>query len=79
LQLGKQEIVMDDRPGSNRAVMRLKAGKATAVFKVEVSTPGLVAIGGLVSGILLSTAGLVWVATSVARDHPVLSALRRRR
>jgi len=69
---------MEDRPRGNRAVFRLKAGKASMVAKVEVSTPGLFAIGALVSGILVSTAGLVWVATSVARDHPVLTLLRRR-
>ena len=69
---------MDDRPHSNRALFRLKAGKASMAARVEVSTPGLLAIGVLVSGILVSTTGLVWVATSVARDHPVLTALRRR-
>lgn len=69
---------MQESPARNRAVMRLKAGKVSAVLKVEVTTGGLVAIGGLVSGILLSTAGIVWVATAVARDHPLVTALRRR-
>jgi hypothetical protein len=69
---------MQESPARNRAVLRLKAGKVSAVLKVEVTTGGLVAIGGLVSGILLSTAGIVWVATVVARGHPLLTALRRR-
>ncbi|MDB5420186.1 MAG: hypothetical protein JWR59_133 [Brevundimonas sp.] len=71
------ESTMNDRPRGNRAVFRLMAGKASMVARVEVSTPGLFAIGALVSGILVSTAGLVWVATSVARDHAVLTTLRR--
>lgn len=69
---------MDDRLHPNRAVLRVKAGKASLVARVEVSTPGLFAIGALVTGILASTAGLVWVATAVARDHPLLAAVRRR-
>lgn len=69
---------MDDRSPANRAAFRLKAGKASMAAKVEVSTPGLFAIGALVSGILISTAALVWVATAVPRDHPVLTLLRSR-
>ena len=69
---------MDVPPRGARAVFRLKAGKTSLAAKVEVSTPGLYAIGALVSGILVSTAVLVWVATAAARDHPALTALRRR-
>ncbi|QTC90277.1 hypothetical protein [Brevundimonas goettingensis] len=69
---------MQPSPARNRAVMRLKAGKVSAVLKVELTNTGLVAIGGLVCGILVSTAGLVWVATATAREHPVVTALRRR-
>lgn len=39
---------------------------------------GLLAVGGMVSGILLSVAALVWTATSVRRRHPIASAWRRR-
>ncbi|CAN5306316.1 hypothetical protein BH10PSE1_BH10PSE1_13550 [soil metagenome] len=69
---------MDTQPQGNRAVFKVRAGKAAMSGKVEVSTPGLVAIGALVSSILLSTAALVWVATSVARDRPLVALLRRR-
>jgi hypothetical protein len=41
-----------------------------------VTPAGILAIGGLVSGILLSTAALVWVSTSVARRHPLATRLR---
>ena len=69
---------VDDQVRINRAVFKARWGKATLVSKVEVTTPGLIAIGALVSSILASTAGLVWVSTSVARERPVLTALRRR-
>jgi tetrahydromethanopterin S-methyltransferase subunit C len=39
---------------------------------------GLLAVGGMVSGILLSVAALVWTATSVRRHHPIANAWRRR-
>ena len=72
------ETNVDDQAGINRAVLKVRVGKAAITSKVEVTTPGLIAIGALVSSILVSTAGLVWVATSIARDRPVLTALRRR-
>lgn len=46
--------------------------------RVAVTTSGLLAIGGLVSSILLSTAALVWVSTSVARRHPLATRFRPR-
>lgn len=72
------EIKLDDQTRINRAVLKVRVGKAALTSKVEMTTPGLIAVGALVSSILVSTAGLVWVATSVARDRPVLTALRRR-
>ncbi|HEX8470291.1 MAG TPA: hypothetical protein VF633_04195 [Brevundimonas sp.] len=60
---------MADQPGSNRAVFKLKAGKVSMAGKLEVSTAGLFAIGVMVSSILGSAAGVVWVATSVARKR----------
>lgn len=62
----------------NTATLRLKIGKASATTKVQVSTAGLVAVGGLVSSILLSTAAVVWVATAALRARPALALLRRR-
>ena len=68
---------MDRPPGLNRAVARLKAGQCSATAKVEASTAGLLAIGALVSGVLVSTSVLVWVARASPRSRPGLPALRR--
>ena len=68
---------MDRPPGLNRAVARLKAGQCTATAKVEMSTAGLLAIGALVSGVLVSTSVLVWVARARPRGRPGLPAPRR--
>lgn len=58
----------DERP-RNQATVRARAGKARFKAKVEATPAGLLAIGGLVSGILLSTAALVWVSASAARSR----------
>jgi len=52
-------------------------GNFSAQAKVRVTPGGLIAIGGLVGCILLSTAVLVWSATSVRRKHPLATALQR--
>lgn len=65
-------------PASQTAKLALKAGPLRLRSEVQVTPAGLVAIGGLVSSILLSTAVLVWVATSVPRRHPMAAALIRR-
>ena len=46
--------------------------------RVAVTPAGLLAIGALVSSILLSTAVLVWASTSVPRRHPIATRLRPR-
>jgi hypothetical protein len=43
---------------------------------VRVTPAGILAIGGLVSSILLSTSVLVWVSVSQARRHRGLSRSR---
>ena len=53
------------------ARLDLQAGPVSLKMEVRVSPAGLLAIGGLVSGILLSTAVLVWSATAVPRRHPI--------
>jgi len=53
------------------ARLDLQAGPVSLKLEVRVTPAGLLAIGGLVSGILLSTAVLVWSATSVPRRHPI--------
>lgn len=54
-------------------------GEARIVAKVKVTPTGLLAMGALVSGILLSTSVLVWTATSVARRRPLASAILAKR
>lgn len=60
------------------AEAELTLGKLSMRSRVEVTPRGLLAIGALVSGVLLSTSVLVWTATSVARRHPIATRLRRR-
>lgn len=68
-----------DQHTFNTAAASLKAGEFKLAAKVKVTNVGLLAIGGLVSSILLSTTALVWVATSVTRRHPVSTGLLRPR
>ncbi|RAK56955.1 hypothetical protein [Phenylobacterium deserti] len=58
------------------AEVDFKAGPVSLQARVRVTPAGLLAIGGLVSSILLSSAVIVWTATSVARRHPI-TTLRR--
>lgn len=59
----------------NTAAVSLRVREARFVAKVKVTPVGLLAVGGLVSGILLSTSVLVWTATNVARRRPLTAAL----
>jgi hypothetical protein len=60
------------------ARLRLRAGPMSLGLTVRMTPAGLLALGGLVSGILLSTTALVWAATATPRRHPLASALLRR-
>lgn len=60
------------------ARLELEAGPVSLKLEVRVSPAGLMAIGGLVSGVLLSTAALVWSATAAPRRHPVAWRIGRR-
>lgn len=68
-----------DQPQPNTAALSLRAGRSRFVAKVSVTPAGLLAIGALVSGILLSTSVLVWSATNVARRRPLAPAMIARR
>ncbi|MFT4934870.1 MAG: putative integral membrane protein [Pseudoalteromonas distincta] len=63
----------------NTAAVSLRLRDARFVAKVKVTPAGLLAIGALVSGTLLSTSVLVWSATNVARRRPLASAVLARR
>jgi len=60
------------------AIIEFKGGPVSLRMELRLSTSGILAIGGLVSGILLSTAAVVWTATSVARRHPLASRIKPR-
>lgn len=68
-----------EQPTINTAALVFRAGRVRCGAKIKVTNSGLLAIGGLVSGILLSTATVVWAATSVARQRPITASLLRRR
>lgn len=58
LQTPRQE------PPYQKAELRISAGRAVDLrLRIRITSTGLLAIGGLVSSILLSTAVLVGVAT----------------
>lgn len=57
-------------PQSNIAMLRVTLGRHVALrAKVQVTPVGLLAIGGLVSSVLLSTSVLVGVATRHTPDR----------
>jgi hypothetical protein len=64
---------------TNSAALILRAGKVRIASRINLSNGGLLAVGGLVSSILVSTAALVWVSTNVSRRHPVATGLLHRR
>lgn len=53
----------------HHATLSFEAGPVRSRAEVSITTGGLLAIGALVSGIILSVAPLVWTATSVARKR----------
>jgi hypothetical protein len=59
------------------AVIQLWGGAVEFRVEVRLTPAGIVAIGCLVTGVLLSTAILVWTATVPAR-HPFASRIKPR-
>ena len=72
------EITPDPRaadldPAGQVALLEMSLGRAQVKVRVRVTPTGLLAIGGLVSGILLSTAARVWSLPpgfAVTRSRP---------
>lgn len=60
------------------ALIDLTGGPVRLRAEVRVTPRGLFAISALVSSILLSTAAVVWTATSVARRHPLATRIKPR-
>lgn len=61
----------------NSVSIKLHAGRARFSATARLSSSGLLAVGGLVSSILLSTAVPAWVSTTPVRRHPILTKLAR--
>jgi hypothetical protein len=73
------EIASSDRAGwtaEQVADLKLAVGPVRLRARVRVTPAGLLAIGALVSGILVSVSTVVWTSTSVARRHPLATRLR---
>jgi len=64
-------------PSKATAEVDFQAGPVRLRARADISPQGLVAIGALVSSILLSSAVIVWVSTSVARRRPMTHILKR--
>jgi hypothetical protein len=59
----RQRDALVGRRPLNEASLRIAVGRASLESHVAISTAGLAAVGGMVSGILLSAAAIVWVST----------------
>ncbi len=55
------------RPQRHRASWKARLGPASCEAEIEISTGGLLAVGALVSAILLSVAPVVWASTRERR------------
>lgn len=55
----------------------IEIGRGGVKMEASASPQGLLAISALVSGILLSTAVIVWASTAVPRKHPLIDRLPR--
>lgn len=63
VSLQRQQDALTHGAKRNEASLRMTVGRLHIESQVSVSTPGLLAIGGLVSSILLSTAVIVLAST----------------
>jgi hypothetical protein len=55
------------RTEPHRASLKMRAGPFASEAEVEISTRGLMAVTGLVTGILLSVVPIIWVSTREAQ------------
>ena len=69
--------VNNELPVAAQAAVSFRTRSMTFEARVTVTPATLLAIGGMVGTILLSTAVLVWTGTSVRRRHPLMAALTR--
>ena len=68
VSLQRQQDSLTQGAKPNEASIRMTVGRIQIEGQVSVSTPGILAIGGLVSSILLSTAVIVLASTPKLPD-----------
>jgi hypothetical protein len=77
----KENAMIEDPSAAGEqqtATLALTGGPLSLRAEVQMTPKGLLAVAALVSGVLLSTAVLVWAATAVPRRHPLVSRIRPR-
>ena len=62
-----QNLDPNPRARPHRASWKVRVGSLSSEAEVEISTGGLLAVGALVSGILLSVTPIIWVSTRKLR------------
>jgi hypothetical protein len=77
VSLQRQQDTLTRGTDRNEASLRVTAGRVQIESNVSVSTPGLLAIGGLVSSILLSAAVIVLASTRKLPDGTLPKDLHR--
>jgi hypothetical protein len=77
VSLERQQDARAPGPVRNEASLRVAAGGVQIEGQVSISTPGLLAIGGLVSSILLSAAVIVLASSRKLPDGTLPKDLHR--
>lgn len=77
VSLQRQHDAMTHGAKRNEASLRMTVGRVHIEGQVSISTPGLLAIGGLVSSILLSAAVIVLASTRKLPDGTLPKDLHR--
>lgn len=77
VMLQRQQDALTHGAKRNEASLRMSMGPVHIEGQVSVSTPGLLAIGGLVSSILLSAAVIVLASTRRRPDGTLPKDLHR--
>ncbi len=70
---------LSQAPEGATEALEVRADRRGVRARLAQSPKGLLAVGALVTGVLLSTAAIVWVATAAPRRHPWATALALRR
>ena len=77
MSLQREEDALTYGAKHNEASLRMTVGRVHIESQVSVSTPGLLAIGGLVSTVLLSAAVIVLASTRKLPDGTLPKDMHR--